>query len=95
MGMRRRKLLALHWLDVDRVGNRVRLPQTKNGDARIVYLNALACRVIDSLARKEEARSTDRVFLETQTDQLGENFLAFLRACRRVTLNEAQPVMLN
>ena len=38
-GMRRGEILGLRWLDVDQPGNRIMLPQTKNGDGRIVYLN--------------------------------------------------------
>jgi integrase len=85
-GMRRGELLGLRWLDVDRAGNRLLLPQTKNGDGRTVYLNALACRVIDSLPRKEDARSTDRVFPETEQTSPENVSLRFLRACRRVKI---------
>jgi integrase len=85
-GMRRGELLGLRWLDVDRAGNRILLPQTKNGDGRTVYLNALACRVLDSLTRKDDARSTDRVFPETKQISPENVSLRFLRACRRVKI---------
>src|SRR6185437_15012916 len=60
---------------------RILLPQTKNGDARTVWLNALACDVIDSLT---PGAATDRVF---SSDITLENVsLAFLRACRKVKI---------
>jgi len=78
-GMRRSEVLGLRWLDIDRKGERILLPQTKNGDARIVWLNALACDVIDSV--KNGAAPTDRVFSPEITP---ENVsLAFLRTCRK------------
>jgi len=80
-GMRRSEVLGLRWLDVDRPGERILLPQTKNGDGRIVHLNALSCAVLDSLKR---GAPTDNVF---STDITAENVsLAFLRACRRVKI---------
>jgi integrase len=45
-GMRRSELLGLCWLDVDLAQGRVMLPQTKNGEGRIVYLNETAKAVI-------------------------------------------------
>ena len=41
-GMRRGEVLGLRWVDVDRKGGRILLPQSKNGDGRVVYLNRLA-----------------------------------------------------
>jgi integrase len=60
-GMRRSEVLGLRWLDVDRKGERIMLPQTKNGDGRIVWLNELACQVIDSIP-KNGTRHTDLIF---------------------------------
>ncbi len=37
--MRRGEILNLRWLDVDMKGGRLLLPQTKNGEGRVVYLN--------------------------------------------------------
>ena len=37
--MRRGEILGLRWLDIDLAQGRVMLPQTKNGEGRIVYLN--------------------------------------------------------
>jgi integrase len=82
-GMRRGEVLGLRWLDVDRIGGRILLPQTKNGEGRIVWLNGLARQVLDSLP---EGAPTDQVF--PQSGQvIPENVsLAFLRACRRVEI---------
>jgi integrase len=78
-GMRRSEVLGLRWLDIDRKGERILLPQTKNGDSRTVWLNALACDVIDSV---KAGAPTDRVFASNITP---ENVsLAFLRACRKI-----------
>ena len=57
--MRRGEILGLRWLDVDAEHGRVLLPQTKNGDGRIVYLNQTAAAVLASLPRR---KATDRVF---------------------------------
>jgi integrase len=79
-GMRRSECLGLRWLDCDCQGGRLLLPQTKNGEGRIVWLNDLALKVLASIPRIG-ARPTDRVF---QGGITPENVsLAFLRACRR------------
>lgn len=41
-GMRRSEILGLRKLDIDSANGRLLLPQTKNGEGRIVYLNNLA-----------------------------------------------------
>src|SRR5262249_38855021 len=48
-GMRRGEILGLRYLDVDLSNRRIMLPQTKNGESRIVYLNEMARMVFDSL----------------------------------------------
>jgi integrase len=48
-GMRRGELLGLRWMDVDLVGRRAYLRETKNGALRVVPLNELACQVLSSL----------------------------------------------
>jgi integrase len=79
--MRRGEILGLRWLDVDLKGGRILLPQTKNGDGRVVYLNGLAHQVLTSL---RAGAPTDCVF-PTSDSVTPENVsLAFLRACRRV-----------
>jgi integrase len=62
------------------------LPQTKNGAARIVYLNKLAQQALASVPR-EDASATDLVF--TGESITPENVsLAFLRACRSVKISD-------
>jgi integrase len=79
--MRRGEILGLRWLDVDLKGGRILLPQTKNGDGRVVYLNGLAHQALNSL---RVGAPTDCVF-PTSDSVTPENVsLAFLRACRRV-----------
>lgn len=87
-GMRRGELLGLRWLDVDRTGGRLLLPQTKNGEGRTVYLNALAGQVLDSLSRRAEARPTDAVFAASEQNGPENVSLAFLRACRRAKIED-------
>jgi integrase len=86
-GMRRSEVLGLRWLDLDVAGGRVLLPQTKNGDGRTVWLNALACQALNAVPRNG-AKATDCVF--AASDQVSpENVsLAFLRACRRVGIED-------
>ena len=58
-GMRRGEILGLRFLDVDLSNHRIMLPQTKNGEGRIVYLNEMATMVFDSMPAGNPA---DRVF---------------------------------
>jgi len=80
-GMRRGEVLGLRWLDVDRLGNRILLPQTKNGEGRIVYLNRIACDALDSLPG---GQTTDYVFSAQQGVTPEAVSMAFARACRTV-----------
>jgi len=82
-GMRRSEVLGSRWLDLDRNGERIILPQTKNGDGRIVWLNSLACQVLDSIPRNG-ARPTDFVFPASDKVSPENVSLAFLRVCRKV-----------
>src|SRR5262245_52151085 len=41
-GMRRGEIVNLRWLDFDQTHMRILLPQTKNGEGRVVYLNQSA-----------------------------------------------------
>jgi len=61
-GMRRSEILSLRWLDVDIAHQRVLLPQTKNGEGRIVYLNKSAQSVLMVLPFDSQTRPTDRLF---------------------------------
>ncbi len=45
-GMRRGEILGLRWMHVDLSGGRLMLPQTKNGDGRIVHLNGYSRQAI-------------------------------------------------
>jgi integrase len=76
-GMRRGEILALRWLDFDRDGARLMLPQAKNGEGRVIYLNELALQVINSLPRNC-ARSTAKLFPDVTPEQVS---VAFIRTC--------------
>lgn len=80
-GMRRGELLGLRWLDVDMTQGCILLPQTKNGEGRIVYLNEGAQAVLASASRTPEAKITDRIFGDFTPDQVSINFR---RACARL-----------
>jgi len=85
--MRRGEILGLRWLDVDLNGGRILLPQTKNGDGRIVYLNALATDVLRS-RWNGTAKPTDRVFPladECTADNISKGFAA---VCRRLKIED-------
>ena len=78
-GCRRGEILNLRWMDVDRSRGLLLLPQTKNNEGRVIWLNDLALKVIDSLP-KNGHKSTDRVFDGRSPEDVS---LSFLRACRR------------
>jgi integrase len=82
--MRRGEILGLRYLDVDLTNRRILLPQTKNGDGRIVYLNEMAMMVFDSAARAD-ARPTDRVFADWEGYKVD---IGFDRARREVELED-------
>ncbi|HTR26528.1 MAG TPA: site-specific integrase [Terriglobales bacterium] len=82
-GMRRSEILKLRWVDVDLKGGRILLPQTKNGEGRIVYLNTLAVQAISFVAPKDVTRSTNRVFSVASPESVS---LAFLRLCRKLEI---------
>jgi integrase len=77
---------GLRWLDIDFKGRRIMLPQKKNGDGRIVYLNTLAQQAL-AVMPQGKAKSTDLVFNgESITPEYVS--LAFLRACRSVKISD-------
>jgi integrase len=78
--MRRSEVLGLRWLDVDLQNNRVMLPQTKNGEGRVVYLNQSAQSVLQSFPVTAESKSTDKVFAGVTPDQVS---VTFRRLCRK------------
>lgn len=77
-GMRRGEILGLRWLDIDLSHARIMLPQTKNGDGRIVYLNQLAQDVLRSLMDSAHAEPVNKVFASLTPEQVS---VAFRRAC--------------
>ena len=81
--MRRSEILGLRWLDVDLNNVRLMLPQTKNGDGRIVYLNKLAIGVLDSLKDVGQPEPTRTVFWRITPHQVS---VAFARVCRRLKI---------
>lgn len=84
-GMRRGEILGLRWLDVDTTHNRVMLPQTKNGDGRIVYLNKSAQAVIESLLLDAETRPTDKLFRGVTPEQVS---VTFKRVCTAIEISD-------
>ena len=72
-GMRRGEILGLRWLDVDFANSRVLLPQTKNGDGRIVYLNQTAKAALESIVR-EGVASQALVFEAVSADYVTQTF---------------------
>lgn len=81
-GMHRGEILGLRWLDVDTIHDRIMLPQTKNGDGRIVYLNKSAQAVIQSLL-SAETKPTDKIFRDVTPDMVT---VTFRRVCARVEI---------
>lgn len=84
-GMRRGEILGLRWLDVDAKNSRILLPQTKNGEGRIVYLNKLAQQALSTVPVPDDAKPTERIFRGESITP--ENVsLCFLRACRSANI---------
>jgi integrase len=71
--MRRGEICNLRFLDIDLRNRRIMLPQTKNGDARIVYLNDMAAQVFGSVEWNEEAPGA-RIFADWTPDQVTVRF---------------------
>ena len=65
-------------MDIDPVNERVMLPQTKNGEGRIVYLNNLALAALSCVGVGEP---TDLIFSGMVPEAVS---VAFARACRKV-----------
>jgi integrase len=85
--MRRSEVLNLRWLNVDLNGGRILLPQTKNGEARIVYLNELASQVVKS-QWSDDVKPTDRVFPQAgnwTADNVSKGFVA---VCLRLKIED-------
>ena len=80
-GMRRSEIVGLRWIHVDLLNDRVMLPQTKNGDARVVYLNKFAQSAFASLRSDGITLPTDRLFPDITAERVS---VAFRRTCRRL-----------
>lgn len=78
-GMRRGEILGLRWLDVDMSHKCLMLPQTKNGEGRIVHLNKCSLDALRSVPIMADAKSTDRLFPGVTPEQVS---VAFQRATR-------------
>lgn len=81
--MRRSEILRLRWLDLDLAGGRALLPQTKNGDGRIVYLNNLAIQEIKSIQVTPDKKPIDRLFPGLEPEWVS---VAFSRVCSSVKI---------
>ena len=84
-GMRRGEILSMRWLDVDLSNNRILLPQTKNGDGRIIYLNKSAMAVLLSIPLDPKTKPTDTVFPKINADYLGQTFR---KTCRSLGIED-------
>lgn len=80
-GMRRSEIVGLRWMDVDLLHDRIMIPQTKNGEGWIVYLNKLAQSAIASLPFNENTNPTDKLFRDITPERVS---VAFRRTCRAV-----------
>ena len=65
---------------MDFAGGHLMLPQTKNGEGCIVYLNRSAMSVLRSLPIVPETKATETLFSAYTPEQVS---VAFLRACRK------------
>jgi integrase len=70
---------------VDLAHGRILLPQTKNGEGRIAYLNGSAHSIITSLPLSAETKSTDRLFSGLIPAQVT---VAFKRAFRTAGIED-------
>ena len=77
--MRRSEILGLRWLDVDILHGRILLPQSKNGEDSIIYLNRFAQSAIESLPFYENTKATDRLFRGVSGPRVQ---VAFTRVCK-------------
>jgi integrase len=84
-GMRRGELLGLRWGYLKLGQKQILLPTTKNGKPRVVHLNALACRVLESLTA-DEVQADDFVFSDKAYYSPENVSIAFSRACREAKI---------
>jgi integrase len=81
-GMRRAELLALHHSEINLENRTAFLPQTKNGDSRIVRLNDFALTVLHSLP--PNPNPNDLLFPAIEPVNVSGSFQ---RACRRAGID--------
>jgi integrase len=84
-GMRRGEIMGLRYLDVDMANRRILLPQTKNGDSRVVYLNDMAMTVFGSVGWNAETKPGDRIFADWTPGRVS---VAFIRLCRSLKVED-------
>jgi integrase len=77
---RRGEILGMRWEHVDRERRVVRLPLTKNGDARVVPLSTRALEIVEALPRSIDGR-----LFPIRWTALHQ---AFVKACRRAELHD-------
>lgn len=85
-GMRRSEILRLRWLDIDFKNNRVLLPQTKNGEGRIVYLNQMAVAALQSV--KPSVRPPKPTDCPFGTIDGSHASVTFSRVCKRLGIHD-------
>ena len=83
-GMRRSEILGLRWLDVDIKHSRIMLPQTKNGEGRIVYLNQSAVAALQFVMPSSPSPLSP-IFGEITPEQVS---VAFARLCRALQIQD-------
>jgi len=76
----------LRWLDVDQLHRQINLPQTKNGQSRVIFLNEGALDVFCSLAFDTDTEANEPVFGLDVT--LEEVSMTFMRACRKAGISD-------
>jgi integrase len=82
-GMRRGEIMSLRWIDVDLSQCRLYLPQTKNGEGRMVYLNEGAQAVLSSMPCAPEVSITNKIFGGITPGQVT---VAFRRVCKSLKI---------
>ena len=70
-------------MNVDLVIKCILLPQTKNGEVRVVHLNELAMMVLTSLPVIEETKPSDRLVEGITPAQVSVNFR---RVCKKIEI---------
>lgn len=82
-GMRRSEIVGLRWIDIDLLNDRIILRQTKNGDARIVYLNRFAQSALQTLTFNQDTEPHDRLFPDITPERVS---VAFRRSVRQLRI---------